>query len=75
MAFTNSTNVAKLKEALSSASETTTQLTDQQTQFSFAASKRVINVYTTGKVNGQGTPDAEIDKIVEAHIIATNAQR
>lgn len=74
MAFTKSTNVPRLKEALALAGGTQTELTTEQTQYSFSNSNRLINVYTTGTVNGQGKLDANIDRIVEAHIISTNAQ-
>lgn len=73
MAFTKSKNLSKLKEVLSLSGGTPDNLTDEQTQFSFENSNRLINVYTTGTVNGQGKPDAAIDQLVEAHIISTNA--
>lgn len=74
MAFTKSKNVQKLKDALLAARGKSSQLTDEQTQFSFPNTKRVINVYTTGTVTGQGPSDAGLDETVEAHIISTNAQ-
>lgn len=74
MTFTNSKNLTVLKSVLEAAGGTSRVFTDEHTQFSFKTTKRLINVYTTGKVTGQGPSDPEFDKSIEAHIVSTNAQ-
>lgn len=74
MAFTDSKNLTALKAVFETAGGTSKVFTDEHTQFSFKTTKRLINVYTTGKVTGQGASDPEFDKKIEAHIISTNAQ-
>lgn len=74
MNFTKSTNTKKLIETLIASEGIQRPITEEQTQFSFPGKRRVINIYITGEVIGEGEPDEVLDKVIEAHITSTNAQ-
>lgn len=73
MAFLKSKNVRTLKSLLTATGGVEAIFTNEHSQFSFPNTTYVVDVYTTGTVNSQGQPDANMDAIVEAHIISSNA--